>query len=108
MLSFSPSGRRAALLTLHFNRMVIVDVENNRFVVSHTEPAGFDYVSQSVWLNEDTLLFVGKRGGNRLGVLWRLAVSTGAVDSIGISGLALRDQIAISPDRRSVVVTATP
>lgn len=107
MLAFSPSGRRAALLTMDFSEMVIASVEKDRFVVSRTAPVDFAYVSQSVWLNEDTLLFVGKRGVNPSGGLWRLAASTGAVDSIGIPGLSLRDQIVISPDRKRVVVTAT-
>ena len=106
MLSFSPSGRRAALLTMQFREMVIADVEVNRLVVSRVAPVGFDYVSQAVWLNEDTVLFVGKRGSSPFGVLWRLSASTGAVDSVGIPGLALRDQIVVAPDRRSIVVTA--
>jgi hypothetical protein len=106
MLSFSPSGRRVALLTMGFREMVVADVGPTAFTVTAMRPVGFDYVSQSVWLDEDTLLFVGKRSAGATGSLWRLAVSTGAVDSVGIPGLALRDQIVLAPDRSSVVVTA--
>jgi hypothetical protein len=107
MLSFSPTGRRAALLTAHFREMLIADVTPTAFHATTTLPVGFKYVSESVWLDEDRILFVGKRGPESSGGrLWELTISTGAVRVIGIPGLSLRDQIVISRDRRSVVVTA--
>lgn len=106
MLSFSPSGRRAAILNLKFRQMVIADVTPARWTAFRSAPAGFRYVSQSAWLNDDTLLFVGKREGDR-GLLWSLDVNTGVVTPIAIEGLWLRDQLVVAPDRRSVAVTAT-
>lgn len=105
MISFSPSGRLAALLTMHFREMVIVKVTDSNLLVQKVLPQGFKYVSQSVWIDEDRLLFVGKKNSDR-GELWELNVSDGIVTRRGIDGLWLRDQIAISPDRDSIAVTA--
>jgi len=105
MISFSPSGARVALLTMHFREMVIASVEGTRLAALTTAPRDFSYVSESAWRDEDHLLFVGKRT-ERLGELWQLTISDGAVTKLGIDGLSLRDQLALSPDRESVVVTA--
>jgi Tol biopolymer transport system component len=105
MISISPSGRLAALLTMQFRNMVIAKVTDSSLLVQKVLPKGFKYVSQSVWIDEDRLLFVGKRSSDR-GELWELNVSNGMVTRRGIDRLWLRDQIAISPDRDSIVVTA--
>lgn len=106
MLAFSPSGRRAALLTSHFLSLVIADVTPAGFRAVKTQLSGFRYVSQAVWLDEGHILFVGKKESDR-GELWELNVSTGTVSRVGIGGLWLRDQLALSPDRKAVVVTAS-
>jgi hypothetical protein len=105
MISFSPSGKRAALLTMDFREMVLATVDDSLFSVFANLPRDFSYVSQSVWVDEEHLLFIGKRDTNQ-GELWQLSISDGSVTKRGIEGLWLRDQIAISPDRQSVVVTA--
>jgi Tol biopolymer transport system component len=105
MISFSPSGRMAALTTMHFAEMGIAQVASTGLQVVATLPRDFRYVSQSVWLDEGHLLFLGKRGPG-VGELWELTVSDGTVRRRGIDHVFLRDQIAISPDRRSIVVTA--
>ena len=105
MLSFSPSGRRVALLTMRFREMLVATVGDTAMTVFRTAPRDFAYVSQSVWLDESHLLFVGKRAPGR-GELWELNVEDGTARRRGIDGLALRDQIALSPDRKSVAVTA--
>ena len=105
MLSFSPSGRRVALNTMHFREMLVATVGDTAMTVFRTAPRDFSYVSQSVWLDESHLLFVGKRAPGK-GELWELNVEDGTVRKRGVEGLSLRDQIAISPDRQSVAVTA--
>ena len=105
MISFSPSGNRAALVTAHFRDICLATVRDDRLEVFASVPRGFDYVSQSVWRDDDHVLFVGRRGTDRQ-ELWEITVSTGAVTKRGIDGLWLRDQLALSPDRQSVVVTA--
>jgi Tol biopolymer transport system component len=105
MISFSPSGRRAALLTTKFREMVLATVSDTALTVFATAPPGFAYVSQSAWIDDDHLLFIGKRGTSR-GELWELNVADGALRRRGIDSLWLRDQLAISADRGSVAVTA--
>lgn len=106
MISISPSGRRAAILRRNFDRMLIADVGETKFSVSASVPRGFSYVAQSVWLDDDHLLFVGKKDTNQ-GELWQLDLRSGATLREGIDGLWLRDFVALSPDGKSVVVTAT-
>jgi hypothetical protein len=105
MISVSPSGRRVALLTTKFREMVLATVSDTALIVFATAPSGFAYVSQSAWLDDDHLLFVGKRDSSR-GELWELNVADGTLRRRGIDGLWLRDQLAISADRGSVAVTA--
>ena len=105
MVSFSPSGTRAALLTMDFREIVVATGDQDGFHVFGKTPEGFRYVSQSAWRDEDHLLFVGKREGTR-GELWEITISTGQALKRGVDGLWLRDQLAISPDRESVIVTA--
>jgi Tol biopolymer transport system component len=105
MISFSPSGKRAALLTRDFKEMLIADVSDQSLSVRKVLPQGFNYVAQSVWLDDDHLLFIGKQDSTR-GELWELDVQTGTSTRRGIDGLWLRDYVALSPDGKSVVVTA--
>jgi len=107
MISFSPSGNRAALLTMSLREMAVATVKDNGLQVVAMVPQGFSYVSQSAWRDEDHLLFVGKRDTTR-GELWEITIPTVTVTRRGIEGLWLRDQLAIAPDRQSVVVTAVP
>ncbi len=88
-----------------FNHMVIVDVGEKSMMALNVLPRGFRYVAQSAWLDEDHLLFIGKRGSDR-GELWELDIRSGRVTRRGIDGLWLRDFVTLSPDRKSVVVTA--
>jgi hypothetical protein len=90
---------------MDFREMVLATVDDSLFSVFANLPRDFSYVSQSVWVDEEHLLFIGKRDTNQ-GELWQLSISDGSVAKRGIKGLWLRDQIAISPDRQSVVVTA--
>jgi hypothetical protein len=105
MVSFSPSGNRAALLTMDFRDMVLARRNDRGFDVFAKVRAGFRYVSHSAWRDEDHLLFVGKRESTG-GELWEVAISTGRLTRRGVDRLWLRDQLAISPDRESVIVTA--
>lgn len=106
MMSFSPSGNLAALLTQDFKEMLIVDVGKKQMVLRDSLPAGFSYVAQSVWLDDEHLLFIGKRTST-VEELWELDVRTGTAVRRGINGLALRDYISLSPDKKSIVVTGT-
>ncbi len=105
MISFSPSEKRAAVLTKDFREMLITDVSDKALSVRKILPRGFHYVSQSVWLDEEHLLFVGKRESKCQG-LWELDVQSESLAKRGIDGLCLSDSVTLSPDRNSVVVTA--
>jgi hypothetical protein len=105
LISLSPSGRRAALLTMPFREMLLARVSDTALFVFATAPHGFDYVSQAAWLDDEHLLFIGKQGTKR-GQLWELHVADGTVRKRGVDGLWLRDQLALSLARNSVAVTA--
>lgn len=105
MISFSPSGKLATILIDKFEKMLIVEVSETNFNVKKILPNDFSYVAQSVWLDDTRLLFVGKKNGKR-GELWEININDESIRKIGISGLWLRDFLAVSPDKRSVVVCA--
>lgn len=106
MISVSPSGAQVEILTEKFDQMLIASVSETKFSVTGSVPHGFSYVAQSVWLDEEHLLFVGKKDTTQ-GELWQLDLRSGATTRRGIDGLWLRDFVAISPDGNSIVVTAT-
>jgi hypothetical protein len=106
MLAFSPSGKRAAILTGSFEQMDLVEVTSTTIRVVATSPSAFHYVSQAAWLDEGHVVFVG-REEQGLAHLYELSTSTGTVRRIGIDSLGLRDQLVLGPDRRAMVVTAT-
>jgi hypothetical protein len=105
MISLSPSGKWAALLTRDFKEMLIAEVGDTSLSVRKVIPRGFRYVAQSAWLDDEHLLFIGKLDSTR-GELWELDVQTGTTRRRGIDGLWLRDYFALSPDGKSVLVTA--
>jgi len=105
-ISLSPSGKRAAILTGDFKEMLITDVSEKALSARKVLPRGFSYVAQSVWLDDEHLLFVGRQGGTR-GELWGLDIRSETATKRGISDLWLRDFVALSADQKSVVVTAT-
>ena len=86
--------------------MVIVKVSDEQWTMEKVAPSGFSYVSQSAWLDEDRLVFVGKRNTTR-GELWELNVADSSIRRIGTNGIWLRDQMTLSPERNSAIVTAT-
>lgn len=100
--SFSPSGKLAAL-QLHPGPSLS---RTGDIVVAEVTPSGFHIIrvflegSPSSWLDEDNLLFVSDYQ------LWKLAVNTGEIQKIGIEGLRL-GLLALSPDRKSIAITAT-
>ena len=107
MISFSPSGKLAAILTDKFKRMLIAEIQGQSFSVKKILPRDFKYVSQSAWLDDNHLLFVGEKESNR-GELWVLNINDGSIKKIGITGLWLRDSITLSSDNKSVAVCAAP
>ncbi len=106
MLSFSPSGGRFALLNSKFDGFQIGRVSGEGFSVERALPTGFEYVAGSAWLDEESLLFVGKKQ-NGPSSLWTLHVDQGDVTPVDTPGLFLRDFLALSPDGKSVVLCAT-
>ncbi len=105
MISFSPSGRLAALLVDKFDTILVAEVGGDSWLLKRSFPESFSYVSQSVWLDDERLLFVGKKGSTR-GELWHLNLKDVSPKKVGIPGLWLRDSIELSPNRDSVVVCA--
>lgn len=103
MLAISPNGERAALLVDDFKEMLIAQVSNHGLNVDRIFPKHFSYVSQAAWIDNTRLLFVGRQYNQRA-ELWELNTQTGAVKARGIKGLWIRDYLALSPDRTTVVV----
>ncbi|MDA8387961.1 MAG: WD40 repeat domain-containing protein [Nitrospiraceae bacterium] len=116
-ISFSPNYKRAAISVDKFKKILISDVYGDHFRVRKILPGKFHYVAQSVWIDNDRLLFVGvKKNDDRgeiwqlnigRGELWQLNVLTGKIKKISIRGLSLRDFVTLSPDHKSVVICAT-
>jgi hypothetical protein len=102
-MSFSPSGKRAAMRDA--TEMFIADVGNKAFTVQQFLARDFSYLEQSIWLDEDHLLFVGTRDGDS--GLWEIDLQSGELTKRGIDGLGVRDFMVLSPDAKSVIVTAS-
>lgn len=107
MIAFSPSGKYASVLMDKFRQLLIAEVREDGFQVIAACPEGFSYVSQSVWLDDSSLLFVGEQNSERH-ELWKLFTRTGKTERVGVKGLWLRDSVTISPDGSEVVVCAMP
>lgn len=106
MIAFAPNGTYAALLVDDFKKMLIARVSDSAFDVEQVLPSDFSYVAQAAWLDNQRLLFVGKQEGPRA-QLWELQVFGGSVKPRGVEGLWIRDYLALSPDRTSVVICGT-
>lgn len=106
MLSFSPSGKRLAILNRSFDGIHVVRLSANGLITEKTIPSGFRYVSGNAWLDEKRLIFIGKQQDGRSS-LWEMNADDGRVKSIEIPQLALRDFLALSPDKNEIVVCAT-
>ncbi len=106
-IELSPSGHRAALLNERFETITIATFDGERLKATTTLPRGFAYVSAPRWLTENQLLFVGKRK-EEIDQLWRLNVDSGKPTVVAMPSLALRDWVAVSPDRKDAIVCAGP
>lgn len=105
-ISFSPSGKKAAIVTsVALGAQYVAKVHDREIVVAKKSPKGFVALGQSVWLDETHLLFEGAKDNGPL-LLWKLDVDTGRLTSLGNGGLALALAFALSPDHRFVVVSA--
>jgi hypothetical protein len=105
MISFDPSHKRAVILLDHFKKMLLVTVHDDHFQAIKIIPKDYSYVSESVWLDENNLIFIGKKNDKR-GELWKLNVDSEKIQMVGVPGLWLRDTVTLSPDRKSVIVCA--
>jgi hypothetical protein len=103
MIAFSPSGKHASILMDEFCQMLIAQVDKDAFRVLAVLPKHFSYVAQSVWIDDSSLLFVGKRESER-GELWKLFTNTGNIERVGVRDLWLRDYVAMSRDRSQVII----
>lgn len=106
-ISFDPSNKRAVILLDNFDIMFLVAVHEDHFQVIKMLPKSYSYVSQSVWLDDKTLLFVGIKTGSR-NELWKLDVDSEDTQKVGVPELWLRDYVTLSPDKKTVVVCAMP
>ena len=106
-ISFSASGRRAALLGNRFERVYLADFSPEGFQIHRALALPFTYVSFPVWLDETRFLATARTERGAPAGLWEINVDSGTVRKLETPGLAMRDSIVLSPDKTSVVVTAT-
>jgi Tol biopolymer transport system component len=104
-ISLSLSGRRATLMC-DFKRIYVADVLPNLFRVERPLALSFSYVTFPRWLDDERFLVFAKSQGDRLGKIWSVDAISGATSAVAIEGLYFRGDLTISPDRRSVLVTA--
>lgn len=107
-IAFSPSGTRVFVLLNAFDTAVIALVEGDVIRVERTILSDFHYVAHAVWRSEFHLLFVAARKKGEPRALWEVDVDDGEARRIAVPGLALGEFIALSPNRKSVVLNATP
>jgi hypothetical protein len=105
MLALSPSGQRVAILDrftsvvlAHFDQALVVDRRLN---------IPLSYIAQPVWLDESTLLLVGRSHEGQPAGLFTFDTSTEKLTAVPTPDLDLRDFVSVSPDHRFAVVCGT-
>lgn len=106
MVSFSPSGKRLAILNDNFDRIHLVRVTDDGLVAENGISGEFQYIAESAWIDEKRLLVIGKQKSGSSS-LWELEVDSGNSNQVEIPHLSLRDFLALSPDKKTVIVCAT-
>lgn len=106
-ISFSPSGRRAAVLNGKFDRIFVADVAEKDLSVRSAMQLPFTYVTFPVWKDEDRFLTIARTKRGEPAGLWEINANTSEARKIEARGLAFRDFLALSPDGSAVAATAT-
>lgn len=106
MIAFSPSGKFAALLTDEFKVMLIAEVGEESITVIKVLPKKFEYIAQSVWLDDNNILFIGQIKSDTKG-LWEFNILDDMLKKVDVQELFLDDCMALSPDKKAIIVSAT-
>ena len=105
-LSFSKSGRRAAISHERFAGLLIAQVSDSGIAIEREVLTDFDSVISPRWSSDDVLVFAGRRRPG-LQFLWKLDLNSGAVEQLTSSPIAARDFLSLSDDGKTVVFTGT-
>ena len=105
-VTFSESGRKAAISPGDFGGFLIADVENNSFIVKGRVLDNFDSCISPRWIGENTIVFAGRKNPG-LQFIWKLDISTGAVTQITHSPIAARDFLSVSKRGDKIIFTGT-
>jgi hypothetical protein len=89
-------------------RLVIADVgqaelTSTRTIDRTTHGEVFRYIEEAAWEDQTHVVFIGRVGSSGSS-LWRVEVSHGEPEEIGIPGMALGEWLALGPDREWVAV----
>jgi hypothetical protein len=106
-LSFSQSGQRVAIAHDNFVGFLIAHVVSDKELRIEREILqDFDSVISPIWLSDDAILFAGRKKPG-LQFLWKLAISSGALEQLTTEPIGARDFLAVSKDLQTVAFTAT-
>jgi len=105
-LAFSASGGHAAISPRDFKGLLIAKVEADGFRSVRTVLSDFDSCSSPQWINDDVIVFAGRKSAG-LQFIWKFHLKTGDLVQLTKSPVGTRDFLALSPDKKSVVFTAT-
>ena len=102
-----PAKKKAIILGLFRAGLFSGSFRIEGFQIHRALALPFTYVSFPVWLDETRFLATARTERGAPAGLWEINVDSGTVRKLETPGLAMRDSIVLSPDKTSVVVTAT-
>lgn len=105
-LSFSKTGRKAAISPGNFKGFHIARVENGEFSVEEHVLRDFSSCTSPQWIEDEAIVFAGRKEAG-LQFLWKLGISSGRLTQITGAPLGARDFLTLSKDEKTIVFTAT-
>jgi Tol biopolymer transport system component len=105
-LSFSKSGRRAAISHDRFAGFLIAQVSDAGLRIEREVLSDFNSVTSPHWLDEEVIVFAGRKQPG-LQFVWKINLSSDAVEQLTTAPIAARDFLSLSNDSKSVVFTGT-
>jgi len=105
-LSFSRSGRRAAISHDNFVGFLIAEVKDDELKIEREVLTDFQSVISPRWLGDDILIFAGRRKPG-LQFLWKLDLNLGTVEQLTAAPIAVRDFLTLSADGKTVAFTGS-
>jgi len=105
-IAFSPSGQRVALLPYGLKGYFIGRIASDSVIVSERILSDFLSCSDVEWLSETVIVFLARRVAG-IQYIWKYDVESRELRAISRDTVGTRDHLSVSPDRHSLIFTAT-